>query len=178
MPDNEPIEVLISGEAISIRVGELARQLSADYADVDSLVVAGVLKGSFVFLADLVRDLELDVEIEMLSVMSYGQETRSSGHVRLLMDLQRDILDRDVLIVEDIVDTGRTLTYLTRLLAQRRPRSLRVCTLLDKPSRREVDARPDYVGFEIPDRFVVGYGLDYAERYRNLPYVGVLPEGQ
>ena len=169
------MEKLLTGEEISDRIASLGREISEDYAEAD-LVLIGVLKGSFVFLADLIRRLDLTVEIDMLSVMSYEDDTTSSGHVRLLMDLQKDIEGRDVLIIEDIVDTGRTLDYLTGILRQRKPRSLKVCTLLDKPSRREVKAEPEYVGFEIEDRFVVGYGLDHAQKYRNLPYIAVLPQ--
>jgi hypoxanthine phosphoribosyltransferase len=169
---------LLTREEIHQRVVSLGQEISTDYADTNGLVLVGVLRGSFVFLADLIREIDLAVEIEMISVMSYGDATKSTGHVRLIMDLQRDVQDCDVLIVEDIVDTGRTLNYLVETLKQRHPRTLRVCTLLDKPSRREIEAVPKYVGFEIPDRFVVGYGLDYAQRYRNLPYIGVLAEPQ
>jgi len=167
---------LISASQISDRITELAADISKDYAETDSLVVVGVLTGSFVFLADLVREVDLDLEVEMMAVMSYGAATKSSGQVRLIMDLQRDIRGRDILVVEDIVDTGRTLNYLLGNLGHREPKSIRVCTLLDKPSRREVEAKPDYVGFEIPDKFVVGYGLDHAQRYRGLPYIAVLGE--
>lgn len=171
MPDHE---ILLDEATIRKRVADLGRQLSVDHPD--GFVAVGVLKGSFVFLADLLRGVDLDVEVELIATMSYGDDTRSSGHVRLLMDLQRNIRDRHVLLVEDIVDTGRTLAYLLKLLEQRSPATLKTCTLLDKPSRREVDVAPDYVGFEVPDRFVVGYGLDHAGLYRNLPYIAALDE--
>lgn len=169
-----PNQVLLNDGQIRARVVELGKEISADYASQEELVIVGILKGSFVFLADLIRNIDLSVEIEMISIMSYGDDTKSSGHVRLLMDLQRDIRARDVLIVEDIVDTGRTIDYLIRSLRQRQPNSIRVCTLLDKPSRREVPAHPEYIGFEIPDQFVVGYGLDHEGKHRNLPYIAVL----
>ena len=168
-------EVLLSEQSIQSRVAEMGRTLTHDYADSD-LVIVGVLRGCCGFLADLIRHLDIPLEVETIAVMSYGDATKSSGHVRTMMDLQKDIQGRDVLVVEDVVDTGRTITYLLRTLAQRGPKSLRVCTLLDKPSRREVPVDPDYTGFEIPDRFVVGYGLDFAQKYRNLPYIGILRE--
>tara|TARA_A100001037_G_scaffold288605_1_gene299445 strand:- start:176 stop:703 length:528 start_codon:yes stop_codon:yes gene_type:complete len=171
---DDPTDILLSSDQIRDRIEALGLQISSDYAQSESLILVGVLTGSFVFLADLIRRISTPTVVEMISVASYGDATKSSGHVRLLMDLQNDIEDCDVLIVEDIVDTGRTLNYLKQLLSQRKPGSLRVCTLLDKPSRREVEAVPDYVGFEIPDRFVVGFGLDHAQRYRNLSYIGVL----
>tara|TARA_B100000700_G_C14434419_1_gene574166 strand:+ start:50 stop:577 length:528 start_codon:yes stop_codon:yes gene_type:complete len=171
---DDPTDILLSSDQIHDRIEALGLQISSDYTQSESLVLVGVLTGSFVFLADLIRRISIPTVVEMISVASYGDATKSSGHVRLLMDLQNDIEDCDVLIVEDIVDTGRTLNYLKQLLSQRKPGSLRVCTLLDKPSRREVEAVPDYVGFEIPDLFVVGFGLDHAQRYRNLSYIGVL----
>ena len=174
MSADDPTDILLSSDQIRDRIEALGLQISSDYTQSESLVLVGVLTGSFVFLADLIRRISIPTVVEMISVASYGDATKSSGHVRLLMDLQNDIEDCDVLIVEDIVDTGRTLNYLKQLLSQRKPGSLRVCTLLDKPSRREVEAVPDYVGFEIPDLFVVGFGLDHAQRYRNLSYIGVL----
>ncbi|HAA78698.1 TPA: hypoxanthine phosphoribosyltransferase [Candidatus Latescibacteria bacterium] len=174
MSADDPTDILLSSDQIHDRIEALGLQISSDYTQSESLVLVGVLTGSFVFLADLIRRISIPTVVEMISVASYGDATKSSGHVRLLMDLQNDIEDCDVLIVEDIVDTGRTLNYLKQLLSQRKPGSLRVCTLLDKPSRREVEAVPDYVGFEIPDLFVVGFGLDHAQRYRNLSYIGVL----
>jgi hypoxanthine phosphoribosyltransferase len=165
--------VLISAEDLSARVGQLGRQIRDDYAGRAPILV-GVLKGAVVFLADLMRAIEAPCECDFIAVSSYGASTRSSGIVRLTKDLSASIEARDVLIVEDIVDTGRTLTYLLRNLETRQPRSLRVCALLDKEARREVPVSLDYVGFTIPDEFVVGYGLDYAGLYRNLPYVAVL----
>ncbi len=167
-------KVLLNAEEIKVRVADLGQEISKDYASAQDFVIVGVLTGCFVFLSDLIREIDLSVKIEMMSIMSYGDDTKSSGHVRLLMDLQRDIRGCDVLIVEDIVDTGRTIEYIVRTLRQRLPNSIRVCTLLDKPSRREVAANPEYVGFEIPDRFVVGYGLDHAGKYRNLPHITIL----
>ena len=165
--------ILISAEDLSARVGELGRQIRDDYAGRAPILV-GVLKGAVVFLADLMRAIAAPCECDFIAVSSYGASTRSSGIVRLTKDLSASIEGRDVLIVEDIVDTGRTLTYLLRNLETRQPRSLRVCALLDKEARREVPVSLDYVGFTIPDEFVVGYGLDYAGLYRNLPYLAVL----
>jgi hypoxanthine phosphoribosyltransferase len=167
------LRVLIRGEAITARVGELGRQIQADYAHTIPILV-GVLKGAVIFLADLMRAVDAPSECDFIAVSSYGASTRSSGIVEMTKDLSVPIEGRDVLIVEDIVDTGRTLTYLIRNFETRQPRTLRVCTLLDKASRREVPVTLDYVGFTIPDEFVVGYGLDFAGLYRNLPYIGVL----
>ena len=161
---------LISAESIADRVGELAARLDEDYAGVDELVLVGVLKGSFIFLADLARRLSIPHRVEFIAVSSYGdRESDEAGAVRLIMDVRHAILDKDVLVVEDIVDTGHTLSYLVRLLKARGPASLRTCSLLHKPDRSEVDVHVDYVGFEIPDAWVVGYGLDFAERHRTLP---------
>jgi hypoxanthine phosphoribosyltransferase len=168
-------EVLVPAEDLSLRVGELAAEISRDYSGRDLLLV-GVLKGAVFFLSDLMRQLEIPVEVDFMAVASYGSATRSSGVVRILKDLDAAIEGRDVLIVEDIVDSGLTLQYLLRNLAGRNPRSLEVCALLIKPSRRKVDLPIRYVGFEIPNRFAIGYGLDHAERYRNLPYVAALME--
>ena len=165
--------ILISTEEIEAKVAELGARLARDYQGRRPLLVA-LLKGSVIFLADLVRHIQLPLEMDFIAVASYGQATASSGAVRILMDLATDIAGRDVLIVEDIVDTGRTLEYILRHLWARHPSSLRICTLLDKPSRREVEVPLDYVGFTIPNAFVVGYGLDYGERYRNLPYIAVM----
>jgi hypoxanthine phosphoribosyltransferase len=165
--------VLIPAEDLIGRVGELGRQIRGDYAERVPMLV-GVLKGAVVFLADLMRAIDAPCECDFIAVSSYGASTRSSGIVELTKDLSVPIEGRDVLIVEDIVDTGRTLAYLLRNLETRQPRTLRVCTLLDKASRREVPVALDYVGFTIPDEFVVGYGLDFAGLYRNLPYLGVL----
>jgi len=165
--------VLIPASDLTARVGELGRQIREDYAGRTPMLV-GVLKGAVVFLADLMRAIDAPCECDFIAVSSYGASTRSSGIVELTKDLSVPIERRDVLIVEDIVDTGRTLAYLLRNLETRQPRTLRVCTLLDKVSRREVPVPLDYVGFPIPDEFVVGYGLDFAGLYRNLPYLGVL----
>ena len=166
------IDEMISAKSIAARVEALAREISEFYAGTDKLVVVGLLRGSFVFIADLVRELDLPVEVDFLEVSSYGNSTESSREVRILKDLRGEIEGRDVLVVEDIVDTGFTLSHVLAILRTRRPRRLEVCALLDKPSRREVDVKAKWVGFEIPDRFVVGYGIDYAQRNRNLPHIG------
>jgi hypoxanthine phosphoribosyltransferase len=168
-------DVLVPADALTRRIGELAAQISRDYAGRDLLLI-GVLKGAVFFLADLMRGIEVPCEVDFMAISSYGSATRSSGVVRILKDLDAVIEGRDVVIVEDIVDSGLTLQYLLRNLAGRNPASLEVCALLVKPSRREVDLHTRYVGFEIPDRFAIGYGLDHAERYRNLPYVAALIE--
>jgi hypoxanthine phosphoribosyltransferase len=170
------VQVLLTADQLARRVRELGGEIGATYRDTTPVLVA-VLKGAVVFLADLVRAVEGPLECDFIALSSYGTATRSSGIVKLTQDLSASIEGRDVLVVEDIVDSGRTLDYLCRNLLTRHPRSLRVATLLDKASRREVPVTLDFVGFEIPDAFVVGYGLDYAGRYRNLPYVGVL-EGE
>ncbi|HEY2654221.1 MAG TPA: hypoxanthine phosphoribosyltransferase [Solirubrobacteraceae bacterium] len=175
-PDDDAIgEVLVPAEDLARRVRELAADVSRDYRDAD-LVLIGVLKGAVFFVADLMRALAVPCEVDFMAVASYGSATKSSGVVRILKDLDAVIEGRDVLIVEDIVDSGLTLKYLLRSLAGRNPRSLEVCALLIKPGSRNVDLRLRYVGFEIPDRFVVGYGLDDAERYRNLPFVATLKD--
>ncbi len=161
---------MITAEEIQGRIRELAQQLTRDYQGKQPLFV-GVLKGSFIFLADLVRQIPFDVAVDFLAVSSYGRSTESSGEVKILKDLSEPIEGRHVLLVEDIVDTGITLDYLYRLLMERKPASLEICVLLDKKERRVVEVPVKYVGFSVPDRFLVGYGLDYAERYRNLPYV-------
>jgi hypoxanthine phosphoribosyltransferase len=166
-------EVLVTAEELQRRVRELGEEISRDYAD-RSLLLVGVLKGAVFFLSDLMRFIEIPVEVDFMAVASYGSATDSSGVVRILKDLDVAIEARDVLIVEDIVDSGLTLQYLMRNLGSRNPRTLEVCALLVKPERRKVDLPTRYVGFEIPDRFVVGYGLDYGERHRNLPFVAVL----
>jgi len=176
-PLMENIEkVLISEQEIQQRVAELGRQISADYEGLNPLLVC-VLKGGYVFLADLTRALTICHSVDFMAVSSYGNATESSGVVRILKDLDTDISGKHVLLVEDIIDTGHTLAYLLENLRVRQPASLRVCTLLNKPSRREVDIPIDYVGFDIPNEFVIGYGLDYAENYRNLRFVGVLKPG-
>jgi hypoxanthine phosphoribosyltransferase len=166
-------EVLVSADELQRRVGELGEQISGDYAG-RSLLLVGVLKGAVFFLSDLMRFIDIPVELDFMAVASYGSATDSSGVVRILKDLDTPIEGRDVLIVEDIVDSGLTLQYLMRNLGSRNPRTLEVCALLTKPERRKVDLPTRYVGFEIPDRFVVGYGLDYDEHHRNLPFVAVL----
>lgn len=168
--------ILISEQELQARVKELGQELNATYTDEDHPLLICVLKGAFVFLADLIRHLEMRHDVDFMEISSYGAGTASSGVVRILLDLERNIEGRHVLIVEDIIDSGRTLDYITRNLLTRRPASLRVCTLLSKPSRREIDVPVDFVGFEIPDEFVTGYGLDFAEEYRNLPFIGVLKE--
>jgi hypoxanthine phosphoribosyltransferase len=168
-------EVLVTAEDLQRRVLELGEQISNDYrAQSSALLLVGVLKGAVFFLSDLMRYIDVPVEVDFMAVASYGSATDSSGVVRILKDLDAAIEGRDVLIVEDIVDSGLTLQYLLRNLGSRNPRTLEVCALLTKPERRKVDLPTRYVGFEIADRFVVGYGLDYAERYRNLPYVAAL----
>jgi hypoxanthine phosphoribosyltransferase len=167
-------EVLVSEEQIQAKVVELGKRISQDYAG-EELLLIGLLRGAIVFLSDLMRAIEIPVRLDFIGISSYGASTES-GAVRLVMDLETDIAGRHVLVVEDIVDTGKTLAYLVDNLRSRQPASLRVCALLDKPERRQVPIQVDYVGFEIPDKFVVGYGLDFAEGYRNLPFVGVLKE--
>jgi hypoxanthine phosphoribosyltransferase len=173
MSDSAIGEILVQRDDLEHRVRELAAEISRDYADKELLLV-GVLKGAVFFLADLMRHLEVVCEVDFMAVSSYGASTDSSGVVRILKDLDAPIEGRDVLIVEDIVDSGLTLSYLFRMLRARGPKSLEVCALLTKPQRREIDLPIRYVGFEIPNRFAIGYGLDYAERFRNLPYVAVL----
>ncbi|MGA7398306.1 MAG: hypoxanthine phosphoribosyltransferase [Solirubrobacterales bacterium] len=168
-------QVLISPEELDRRVSELGAEISRDYAGKD-LVMVGVLRGAVIFIADLLRALDVPCEIDFMAVSSYGSSRDSSGVVRILKDLDDSITDRDVLIVEDIVDSGLTLNYLMRNLRARDPASIEVCSLLTKPERRRVEIPIKYVGFEIPNTFVVGYGLDYAQRYRNLDYVAELPE--
>ncbi len=175
MNDRAIGEILVSNEDLRRRIGELGAEISRDYEGRD-LVMVGVLKGAVLFIADLMRDLTVPCEIDFMAVSSYGSETDSSGVVRILKDLDAPIEDRDVLIVEDIIDSGLTLHYLIKNLRARNPRSLEVCSLLTKPERRRVDLPIRYVGFEIPNRFAIGYGLDYAQRYRNLPYVAALSE--
>lgn len=173
MGDEAIGEILVQGDALEQRVRELAEEVSRDYADGD-LILIGVLKGAVFFLADFMRQLTVACELDFMAVSSYGSSTDSSGIVRILKDLDAPIGGKDVLIVEDIVDSGLTLSYLLRTLRAREPRSLEVCALLTKPERRKVDLPIRYVGFEIPNQFAIGYGLDYEERYRNLPYVAVL----
>jgi hypoxanthine phosphoribosyltransferase len=168
-------EILIEEKELQARIAELGREISRDYAGQDLLLI-GVLKGAVFFMADLMRHLTVPCEVDFMAISSYGAATDTSGIVRILKDLDLNIEGRHVLVVEDIIDSGLTLSYLTRTLEARAPASLEVCTLLTKPERREVDVPVRYVGFEIPNRFVIGYGLDFAERYRNLPFVAVLHE--
>ncbi|MBF9060499.1 hypoxanthine phosphoribosyltransferase [Rhodobacterales bacterium HKCCSP123] len=163
---------MISAKAIAARIEELSREIERAFADTEKLVVVGLLRGSFVFIADLVREIDLPVEVDFLEASSYGNAMETSREVRILKDLRGEIAGRDVLVVEDIVDTGHTLNHVVGLLRSREPRRLKTIALLDKPTRREVDIRADWTGFEIPDEFVVGYGIDYAQRNRNLPYIG------
>lgn len=166
-------KVLISREEIERKIDEVAEQISQDYADKDLLLV-GILKGSVVFLADLMRRLSIHAQIDFMSVSSYGSGTKSSGVVKIIKDLDIDLHNKDLLIVEDILDSGKTLHYITKMLSDRGTASIRIATLLDKPERRKAPLTPDYCCFNVPDEFVVGYGLDYDEQYRNLPYIGVL----
>jgi len=166
------IDQMISAKSIAARVEALAREITTHFAGTDKLIVVGLLRGSFVFIADLVRELDLPVEVDFLEASSYGDAIQSSREVRILKDLRGEIAGRDVLVVEDIVDTGFTLHHVVTLLRSRGPKRLEVCALLDKPSRREVDMRATWTGFEIPDEFVVGYGIDFAQRNRNLPFIG------
>ena len=176
--DDFELEILISEADIERRVGELARDISRDYAADKELVLVGVLKGAFVFLADLSRKLSIPRRIEFMALSSYDEGSVASDSVRLVMDLRENIEDKQVLIVEDIVDTGRTLHFLVELLSTRKPKSIKTCALVRKPDRAEVDAEIDYLGFEIPDVWVVGYGLDYDEQNRTLPYIAKMkPKG-
>ena len=166
--------VLISEQQIQERIAAVAAEMNALYADAEPPILVCILKGAFMFLADLTRQLSFRHEVDFMEISSYGKGTKSSGVVRILLDLASNIEGRHVVIVEDIVDTGHTLNYILRNFASRKPASLRVATLLSKPSRREIDVPVDFVGFEVPNEFVMGYGLDYAEEYRNVPYIGVL----
>jgi hypoxanthine phosphoribosyltransferase len=172
-PADDVAEILVTAEQIAAKVAELGRRIAADYESKD-LVLVSILKGALPFLADLMRATQIPLALDFLEVSSYGAETETSGVVRILKDLAQPIEGRDVLVVEDILDTGHTLAYVLEHLRGQRPASLHLCVLLDKPARRIIPVEIDYRGFEIPDKFVVGYGLDYAERYRNLPFVGVL----
>ena len=168
------IDEMISAKTIAARVEDLAREITAHFHDTNKLVVVGLLRGSFVFIADLVRELDLPVEVDFMEASSYGDATHSSREVRILKDLRGEIAGRDVLVVEDIVDTGHTLKHVLTLLKARKPARIEVCALLDKPTRREVAIKATWTGFEIPDRFVVGYGIDFAQRNRNLPHIGAV----
>ncbi len=171
---NYVIDQMISAKSIAARVEELAVEIGTHFADTDKLIVVGLLRGSFVFIADLVRELDLPCEVDFLETSSYGDGMKSSREVRILKDLRGEIEGRDILVVEDIVDTGHTLKHVINLLQTRNPKRLEVCALLDKPSRREVDVKATWTGFEIPDEFVVGYGIDYAQRNRNLDHIGAV----
>ena len=171
------IKPMISADEIAARVAALAAAINAHFAGTEKLVVVGLLRGSYVFIADLARKLELPVEVDFIEASSYGSGTESSREVRILKDLRSPIEGLDVLVVEDIVDTGHTLKHVLKLLSSRKPNRLEVCALLSKPSRREVEIRAKWIGFEIPDAFVVGYGIDYAQRNRNLPYIGAVEFG-
>lgn len=172
--DTDVAEVLVTPEQLQARVAELGAQVTRDYAELDPVLVC-VLRGAVVFVADLMRNLDMHFDVDFMAVSSYGgRQTESTGVVRILMDLGTNIENRHVLIIEDIIDTGRTLSYMMQNLQTRHPASIKVCALLDKPTRRLVYVPLAYIGFEIPDKFVVGYGLDFDEHYRNLPYVGVL----
>ncbi|CAI6084648.1 hypoxanthine phosphoribosyltransferase [Cohnella sp. JJ-181] len=172
---NDIQEVLYSEEQIQSKVQELGAAVSRDYEGRNPLVIC-VLKGAFIFMADLSKNITIPIELDFMAVSSYGNSTRSSGEVRIVKDLDNSVEGRDILIVEDIIDSGLTLSYLIDVLERRNAKSVRVVALFDKPGRRTVDLNADYTGFTIPDAFVVGYGLDYAEHYRNLPYVGILKE--
>lgn len=168
------IDRMISAKTIAARIETLAREIEAAYAGIDRVVVVGLLRGSFIFIADLVRELALDIEVDFIEASSYGNAMESSREVRIVKDLAGQIEGRHVLVVEDLVDTGYTLSHVVSLLRARAPSSLRTIALLDKPARREVDFHADWIGFEIPDAFVVGYGIDYAQSNRNLPHIGVV----
>jgi len=171
--DKDIARVLFTADQIAETVAELGRRISRDYEGKNLLMIS-VLKGSLVFMADLMRAVTVPCSIDFLSVSSYGSGTSTTGQVRILKDLDSPVEGLDILVVEDILDSGVTLSYLLELLSARKPRSIKLCTLLDKPDRRKVHIQPDYVGLTVPDEFIVGYGLDYAEKYRNLPYIGVL----
>jgi hypoxanthine phosphoribosyltransferase len=165
--------ILFSAEEIAARIRQIAQEINKDYAGRAPLLIS-VLRGSFIFMADLVRQITLPCTVDFMAVSSYGNKTSSSGAVQITKDLSEDIVGKDLIVVEDILDSGNTLHYLMKTLSARNPASIQLCTLLDKPDRRKVPVQVSYRGFEIPDEFVVGYGLDYAERYRNLPYIGIL----
>lgn len=170
---NDILKILITEEEIKTKVKEMGKQISKDYAQ-KNLMLISVLKGAVVFLADLMREITIHTEVDFMAVSSYGKSTKTSGIVRIIKDLDINLEGYDVLIVEDILDSGTTLSYLTKVLKTRNPMSLKIATLLNKPERRVQNIQPDYCGFNIPDEFVIGYGLDYAGKYRNLPYIGVL----
>ena len=169
----EKISVLLSEEEVDKRIQEIGEQISKDYAG-EQVHLVCVLRGGVFFLCELAKRITVPVSLDFMSVSSYGQDTKSSGVVKIVKDLDDSLVDKHVIVVEDIVDSGRTLSYLLEMLKDRGPKSMKLCTLLDKPDRRVVDVKVDYTGFQIPDEFVVGYGLDYAQKYRNLPYIGIV----
>lgn len=172
---NDAVEkVLIDEESLNIRIKKLASYINQHYKDEDDLILVAILKGSVMFMAELAKHIKVDTNLEFMSVSSYGAGTTSTGNVKILKDLDTDIKDKNVLLVEDIIDTGNTLYKLKTNLEKRDPKEIKIVTLLDKPERRTIDIRPDWYGFKIPDEFVVGFGLDYDQSYRNLPYIGVL----
>ncbi|SDH39715.1 hypoxanthine phosphoribosyltransferase [Vibrio xiamenensis] len=171
------VEVMISEQQVQERISELGKQISAHYQNSENLVLVGLLRGSFVFMADLARAIDVIHQVDFMTASSYGNSMESSRDVRILKDLDDDIKGKDVLLVEDIIDTGNTLSKVREILSLREPNSIKICTLLDKPSRREVDVDVEWIGFGIPDEFVVGVGIDYAQKYRHLPYIGkVVPQ--
>ena len=170
---SERISVLLSEEEVDKRINEIGKQISKDYEG-KNLHLICVLKGGVFFMCELAKRIDVPVSMDFMAISSYGADTKSSGVIKIVKDLDESITGKDVLVVEDIVDSGRTLSYLLMMLKERKPNSLKLCTLLDKPDRRVIDVDVDYTGFEIPDEFVVGYGLDYAQKYRNLPYIGVV----
>ena len=169
---SDHIDILISETEIKARINHLAKEITHHFKDTEKLVVIGLLRGSFIFIADLVRCLNLPLEVDFITASSYGDEMESSRQVRILKDLETNNKDRDVLVVEDIIDTGHTLYQVMDILRTRQPASLKICTLLNKPSRREIEVDIDWVGFDIPDEFVIGYGIDYAQQGRNMPHIG------
>ena len=169
----EKISVLLSEEEVDKRIKEIGEQVSRDYAGKNVHLIC-VLKGGVFFMTELAKRIDVPVSMDFMAISSYGADTKSSGVIKIVKDLDESITGKDVLVVEDIVDSGRTLSYLLEMLKDRKPNSLRLCTLLDKPDRRVIDVNVDYTGFSIPDEFVVGYGLDYAQKYRNLPYIGIV----
>ena len=170
---SERISVLLTEEEVDKRINEIGKQISKDYEGKNIHLIC-VLKGGVFFMCELAKRIEVPVSMDFMAISSYGADTKSSGVIRIVKDLDESITGKDVLVVEDIVDSGRTLSYLLMMLKERKPNSLKLCTLLDKPDRRVIDVDVEYTGFEIPDEFVVGYGLDYAQKYRNLPYIGVV----
>ncbi|MEG2813799.1 MAG: hypoxanthine phosphoribosyltransferase [Oscillospiraceae bacterium] len=171
--ENDILKILLTQNEIQNRVLEIGKRISNDYVG-KNLTMISVLKGSIVFMADLMRAITIPCDIDFMAVSSYGNGVKTSGVVKIIKDLDIELVNRDLLIVEDILDSGKTLSYIKKILTERNPNSIKICTLLDKPDRRQADIFSDYSGFTVPDEFVVGYGLDYAEKYRNLPYIGVL----